>query len=150
MLVAIVSQNSLVLVVMGYCTIVARYVAAWGIAQNHRCACVKLCTKGGWVLQHFGELLTSLKRYRAICGMTAIVSQYRKIWAIRELLFHDVCPQCAGLRGPCWDILPRFWLMFLGMGLQDLLRLHHRLSLALVPRASARPSFCRACIFMTF
>ena len=32
-LVAIVSQNSFALVFMGYRTIIARYVAKWGIAQ---------------------------------------------------------------------------------------------------------------------
>ena len=36
-LVAIVSQNSFVLVFMGYCTIIARYVARWGIAQMFLC-----------------------------------------------------------------------------------------------------------------
>ena len=80
MLLAIVSQNSFVLVFMGYrTTIIARYVAKWGIAQ--------MClfrTKWG-VSHHFGELLTSLKKYRAIWGITAIVSQYRAIWG------HYVC-----------------------------------------------------------
>ena len=40
------------------------------IVQNgvsHRCACVKLSTKGG-VSHHFGGVLTSLKKYRAIWG----------------------------------------------------------------------------------
>ena len=46
---------------------------------SHRCACVKLSTKGR-VSHHFGELLTSLKMYRAIWGSAAIVSQYRTIW----------------------------------------------------------------------
>ena len=36
-LVAIVSQNSSVLVFMGYRTIIARYVAKWGIAQMCLC-----------------------------------------------------------------------------------------------------------------
>ena len=37
MLVAIVSQNAFVLVLMGYRTIIARYVAKWGIAQMCLC-----------------------------------------------------------------------------------------------------------------
>ena len=37
MLVAIVSQNSFVLVLMGYRTIIERYVAKWGIAQMFPC-----------------------------------------------------------------------------------------------------------------
>ena len=62
----------------------------WGIAQlsrdmlqngvSHRCAFVKLSTKGG-VSHHIGEVLSSLKKYRAIWGIAAIVSQYRAIWA---------------------------------------------------------------------
>ena len=36
-LVAIVSQNYFVLVFMGYRTIIARYVAKWGIAQMFLC-----------------------------------------------------------------------------------------------------------------
>ena len=76
MLVAIVSQNSLVLVFMGYRTIIARYVAKWGIAWM--CLC-KIKYQGG-VSQHFGGVLTSLKKYRAIWGIAAIVSQYRAIW----------------------------------------------------------------------
>ena len=36
-LVAIVSQNSFVLVVMGCRTIIARYIAKWGIAQMRLC-----------------------------------------------------------------------------------------------------------------
>ena len=56
MLVAIVSQNSFVLVFMGYRTVIARYVAKWGIAQM--CLC-KLSTNGG-VSHHFGGVLASL------------------------------------------------------------------------------------------
>ena len=43
-LAAIVSQNSFVLVLLGYRTIIARYVAKGGIAQ----VCAKLSTKGGY------------------------------------------------------------------------------------------------------
>ena len=43
-LVAIVSQNSFVLVVYGYRTIIARYVAN---GVSHRCPCVKISSKGG-------------------------------------------------------------------------------------------------------
>ena len=56
-LVAIVSQNYFVLVFMGYRTIIARYVAKWGIAQV--CLC-KTKYQGG-VSHHFGGVLTSLK-----------------------------------------------------------------------------------------
>ena len=75
-LVAIVSQNSFVLVFVGYRAIIARYVAKWGIAQTYR---VKLSTKGE-VSHHFGGVLTSHEKYRAIWGIAAIVSQYRAIW----------------------------------------------------------------------
>ena len=61
---------------MGYRTIVARYVAKWGIAQMFLCE-----TKyQGGVSHHFGGVLTSFKKYRAIWGIAAIVSQYRAIW----------------------------------------------------------------------
>ena len=50
-LAAIVSQKHLVLVFMGYRTIIARYVAKWGA---HRHACVKLSTKGG-IAQFWGS-----------------------------------------------------------------------------------------------
>ena len=75
-LVAIVSQNPFVLVFMGYRTIIARYVAKWGIAQM--CLCES--EYQGGVSHHSGEALTSLKKYRAILGIAAIVSQYRAIW----------------------------------------------------------------------
>ena len=75
-LVAIVSQNFFVFVFMGYRTIIARYVAKWGIARM--CLC-KIKYQGG-VSHHFGGVLTSLKKYRAIWGIAAIVSQYRAIW----------------------------------------------------------------------
>ena len=74
--VAIVSQNSFVLVFMGYRTIIPRYVAKWGIARM--CLC-KIKYQGG-VSHHFGGVLTSLKKCRAIWGIAAIVSQYRAIW----------------------------------------------------------------------
>ena len=74
--VAIVSQNSFVLVLMGYRTIIARYVAKWGIAQM--CLC-KTKYQGG-VSHHFGGAIASLKKYRVIWGIAAIVSQYRAIW----------------------------------------------------------------------
>ena len=75
-LVAIVSQNYFVLVFVGYRTFIARYVAKRGIAQI--CLC-KTKYQGG-VSHHFGRVLTSLKNYRAIWGIAAIVSQYRAIW----------------------------------------------------------------------
>ena len=61
---------------MGYRTIIARYVAKWGIARM--CLC-KIKYKGG-VSHLFGWVLTSPKKYRAIWGIAAIVSQYRAIW----------------------------------------------------------------------
>ena len=45
-LVAIVSQNFFVLVFMGYHTIIARYVATWGIAQM--CLCETMKQRGGY------------------------------------------------------------------------------------------------------
>ena len=75
-LVAIVSQNSFMLVFVGYHTIIARYVANWGIAQM----CLCETKKQGGVLHDFGGLLTSLRKYRAIWGIAAIVSQHRAIW----------------------------------------------------------------------
>ena len=77
--VAIVSQNSFVRVFMGYRTIIARYGAKWGIAQMCLCG-----TKyqGGGIAPFWGAAKTSLKKYRAIWGIAAIVSdsQYRAIW----------------------------------------------------------------------
>ena len=55
---------------MGYRTIIARYVAKWGIAQM--CLC-KTKYQGG-VSHHFGGVLASLKKYRAIWDIAAIVS----------------------------------------------------------------------------
>ena len=75
-LVAIVSQNVFVLVFMGYRTIIARYVAKWGIAQM----CLCQTKYQGGVSHHFGGVQTSLKGYRAIWGIPAIVSQHRAIW----------------------------------------------------------------------
>ena len=43
-LAAIVSRNSLVLVFVGYRTIIAQYVAEWGIAQM--CLCETKCQGG--------------------------------------------------------------------------------------------------------
>ena len=75
-LVAIVWQNFFVLVFMGYRTLIARYVAKWGIAQM--CLCETKYQEGA--SHHLGGMLTSLKKYRAIWGIAAIVSQYRAIW----------------------------------------------------------------------
>ena len=55
-LAAIVSQNSFVLVFMGYRTIIARYVAKWGIAQ----VCVCETKYQGGVSHQFGGVLPSL------------------------------------------------------------------------------------------
>ena len=61
---------------VGYRIIIARYVAKWGIAQM--CLC-KIKHQGGY-RTILGGVLTSLKRYRAIWGIAAIVSQYRAMW----------------------------------------------------------------------
>ena len=42
--------------------------------------CEDKCQEGG-VSHHVGEVLASLNRCRVISGITAIVSQYRAIWA---------------------------------------------------------------------
>ena len=47
-----------------------------GIAQM--CLC-KIKYQGG-ALHHLGGMLNSLKKYRVIWGIAAIVSQYRAIW----------------------------------------------------------------------
>ena len=65
-----------VLVFMGYRTIIARYVAKWGIARM----CLGKIKYQGGVSRHFVGVLTSLKKYRAIWSIAAIVSQYRAIW----------------------------------------------------------------------
>ena len=61
---------------MGYHSIIARCVAKWGIAQMRLCE-VKY---QGWVSHQFGALPLSFKKYRAMCGIAAIVSQY-PIWS---------------------------------------------------------------------
>ena len=77
MLVAIVLQSFFVLVLWGGIAQLSRDTLQNGV--SHGCVCAKLSTKGG--LSHlFGGGLTSLKRYRAIWGIAAIVSQYRAIW----------------------------------------------------------------------
>ena len=63
MLAAIVSQNSFVLVFVGYRTIIAQYVAKWGIAQM--CLCETKCQGG--VSHHFPKnLFGSFKTFRVI------------------------------------------------------------------------------------
>ena len=73
---AIVSQNCFVLVFLGYRTSIARYVAKWGIALI--CLC-KRRHQGG-VSHPVGGLLGWPRKYRAIGGIAAILSQYRAIW----------------------------------------------------------------------
>ena len=63
--------NFFVLVFMRYGTVIARYVAKWGIALM--CLC-KIRYQGGGS-HNFGGVLTSLKKYRAIWGSIA-VSRY--------------------------------------------------------------------------
>ena len=50
-----------------------------GVYLNTKEWKIRVSTKGG-VSHHFGGVLTSLKKYRAIWGIAAIVSQYRAIW----------------------------------------------------------------------
>ena len=90
---------------------------------SHKCPCVKLSTKGG-VSHHLGGVLTSLKKYRAIWGIAAIVSQYRacllrvnrqgcctssglsKGVALQggaAATLTSVALHCATTRGPCRD-----------------------------------------------
>ena len=51
-----------------------------GIAQMYVSGVKKKGTKGGGGSHHFGGVLNSPKKYRAIWGIAAIVSQYRAIW----------------------------------------------------------------------
>ena len=76
LLLAIVSQNPFVLVLWGIAHL-SRDTLQNGV--SHRCAYVKRSAKGGY-RTILGELLTSLKNYRAIWGIAAIVSHYRAIW----------------------------------------------------------------------
>ena len=57
--------NSFVLSLMGYRTIIARYVAKWGIAQMGLC---EIKYKGRGVLHHFGGVLTSLEELLRYMG----------------------------------------------------------------------------------
>ena len=61
---------------------------------SHRCAFVKLSAQGG-ITPNFGEGLPSLKKYRAIWGIAAIVLQCRVIWGR---------PFLSGLPGCCWSL----------------------------------------------
>ena len=74
--VAIVSQDSLVLVLMGYRTIITWCIAKRGIAQM----CLCEAKYQGGVSHYFGKVITSQKIYRAIWDIAAIVSQHRAIW----------------------------------------------------------------------
>ena len=60
-----------------------------GVSHNYRVICCKMGDRRYVPVQnyvprgvshHFGGVLTSLKKYRAIWGIAAIVSQYRAIW----------------------------------------------------------------------
>ena len=63
----------------------------YGVSHNYRAICCKTgyrtdvpvqnkVLRGGGVSHLFGGTLTSPKKYRAIWGIAAIVSQYRAIW----------------------------------------------------------------------
>ena len=67
----------------------ARFVGYRKLSRNmlhnevsHRCACVKLITKGG-VSHHFGELLTSLKKYRAMGYRSDSIAMSRDMGPLR-------------------------------------------------------------------
>ena len=85
---------------MGYCTIITRYVAKWGIAQM--CLCETKYQRG--VSHHLGGVLNSFKKYRAIWGIAAIVSQYRAIWGHYGA---RKCPEAPGsLPGSLTEVCP--------------------------------------------
>ena len=75
-LLAIVSQNPFVLVFLGIAQL-SRDMLQNGV--SHRYAFVKLSSKGGY-RTILGLCQPPLKKYRAIWGIAAIVSQYRAIW----------------------------------------------------------------------
>ena len=75
MLVVPVSQNAFALVSRGIAQL-SRGTLQYGVLRT--CACVKLSTKR--ISQHFGVVLTSLKKYCATWGVAAIVLQYHAIW----------------------------------------------------------------------
>ena len=63
-----------------FCRVVAQ--VSRDMLQNgvlHRCACVKISTKGV-ILATFWGAANLPEKYRAIWGIAAIVSQYRAIW----------------------------------------------------------------------
>ena len=60
----------------GYRTVMARYMLQNGV--SHTCACAWKTKYQGGLSHQFGELLTSLKRYRKIWGIAAIVSRRRR------------------------------------------------------------------------
>ena len=76
-LVAIVSQNAFVLIFLGYRTLIARYVAKWGIAQM--CLC-ELSTKAG--VSPFGGsaiLSLSLSLFKSLAQDGVSQRWYRSI-----------------------------------------------------------------------
>ena len=91
-LVAIVSQNSLVLVIMGYRTSIARHVAKWGIAQM--CLCEAKCQRGyRTILGECESPLTSIAQYGvsqrwyrniARYGATKPPQRIQRVWVVRE------------------------------------------------------------------
>ena len=81
MLVAIVSQNSFVLVFMGYRANIARYVAKWGIAEM--CLCETKYQEGA--SHHFGGVLTCLKRYREMGYRSDSIAVSRDMGPLRCL-----------------------------------------------------------------
>ena len=80
---------------MGYRTIIARYVAKWGIAQM--CLC-RTKYQGG-VSHHLGGVLNSLKKYRAIWGIAAIVSHYRAFKEVRGFQGMEQSHQSPEIQG---------------------------------------------------
>ena len=80
---------------VGYRTIIARYVAKWGIAQM----CLRKIKSqgGGGIAPFWGSANLPEKKYRAIWGIAAIVSQYRAIWDLTRgpaailFILRDTC-----------------------------------------------------------
>ena len=69
------SLDSFVLIFVEYCTIIARYVAKWGITQMRLCE----ATNGVGMApfsESAGPALDCLKRYLAIWGIATIASHY--------------------------------------------------------------------------
>ena len=77
------------------CFCVCVCVGGGGVSHDYRAICCKMWYRTDVPVQnqvprgvshHFGGVLTSLKKCRAIWGIAAIVSQYRAIWGLQVVL----------------------------------------------------------------